>query len=55
MACRQLIWDGQPALRIDFNTDPDGTRGLTGMYHQQCSKPFQSLARVVNLNPWSGF
>jgi len=42
-------------MRVDFLNDPEGSRGLTGMYHQQCSKVFRSLARVVNMNPWSGF
>ena len=54
-ACRKPIWQGQPATRVDFQNDADGSRGLTGMYHLQCSKIFQSLARVVNMNPWGGF
>jgi hypothetical protein len=54
-ACKQPIWHGQPATRVDFRTDPDGSQGLTGVYHKPCSRPFLSLARVVNLNPWSGF
>jgi len=37
-ACREPIWQGQPAARLDFQNDPGGSRGLTGMYHQQCSK-----------------
>ena len=52
-ACRQPIWHGQPATRVDFQNDPDGTRGLTGLYHKRCSKPFQSMARVLNMN-WFG-
>jgi hypothetical protein len=39
---------------VEFQTDPNGTDGLTGDYHLECSKPFASLAYVVNLNPWSG-
>jgi hypothetical protein len=54
-ACREPIRRGQPATRIDFQTDPDGRQGLTGMYHQQCASPFASLARVVNMNLWSRF
>jgi hypothetical protein len=54
-ACCQPIWQGQPATRVEFQTDPDGAQGLSGMYHLQCSKVFQSLARVVNMNPWGGF
>ena len=54
-ACREPIWKGQPAARVDFQTDPDGSHGLTGLYHRECSKVFRSLARVVNMNPWGGF
>jgi hypothetical protein len=53
-ACREPIWQGQPATRVDFATDPDGSHGLTGMYHPKCSRAFQALARVVNMNPWGG-
>ena len=55
MACRQPIADGQRATRIDFRTDPDGTGGLSGLYHTVCSRPYQSLARVVNMNVWGRF
>jgi hypothetical protein len=41
--------------RVYFQNDPDGTQGLTGTYHQQCSRRFASLARVVNMSPWRGF
>jgi hypothetical protein len=50
--CRQLIGHGEPATRVYFQTDPEGTEGLTGLYHQPCSRPFQSLARVVNMSTW---
>jgi hypothetical protein len=55
MACKQPITDGQRATRIEFHSDPDGSGGLTGLYHTPCSKPFQSLARAVNMNPWGRF
>jgi hypothetical protein len=51
-SCKTPIHQGQPATRVTFNTDPDGARGLTGDYHLACSKPFASLAHVINLNPW---
>jgi hypothetical protein len=41
--------------QVYFRTDPEGAQGLTGPYHPQCAGRFQSLARVVNMNPWSGF
>ena len=53
-ACRQLIEPGEPLMRVHFQTDPEGAQGLTGPYHQQCGRRFQSLARVVNMNPWGG-
>jgi hypothetical protein len=52
-ACRQLIGPGEPATRVHFQNDPEGTEGLTGLYHLQCGKRFQSLARVINTNPWA--
>jgi len=48
-----LITPNQRRVEVRFNTDPHGHRGLTGVYHVECSKPFQSLAHVVNLN-WFG-
>jgi hypothetical protein len=55
-ACRQLIGPGEPATRVDFQTDPDGANGLTGLYHWRCSNPFAALARALNtMNPWGRF
>jgi hypothetical protein len=53
-SCKLPILKNQPEKRVEFQTDPDGTGGLTGDYHLECSKPFVSLAYVVNLNPWGG-
>jgi hypothetical protein len=53
-ACKQPIGKDQRATRVEFQSDPDGLKGLTGDYHQACSKPFASLAHVINLNPWGG-
>jgi hypothetical protein len=54
-ACRQPIMEGERSTRIDFQNDPDGSAGLSGLYHVLCSKPYQSLARVMNLNIWGRF
>jgi hypothetical protein len=55
-ACRELIGPSEPVTRVDFQTDPDGAKGLTGLYHQQCGKRFASLARALNMmNPWGRF
>jgi hypothetical protein len=55
LACRQPLENGEPTVRIDFQSDPDGHRGLSGYYHRLCSKPFRELAKVINLNPWARF
>jgi hypothetical protein len=52
-SCRAPIVEGQRSVRVDFKTDPQGHRGLSGVYHEQCSKPFASIARVVNMD-WFG-
>lgn len=53
-ACKQTIHNHQRATRVEFRTDPNGADGLTGDYHLECSKPYASLAYVINLNPWGG-
>jgi hypothetical protein len=55
LACKQEITPGQHATRVEFQNDPDGSGGLSGRYHMTCSKPYQSLARVMNMNPWARF
>jgi hypothetical protein len=52
LSCRQPILRDQASTHVAFASDPLGHRGLTGRYHLACSKPFASLARVVNMNPW---
>jgi hypothetical protein len=54
-ACRQPIVPGQPATQVHFPNDPEGAQGFTGPYHTECSRPFQSMARVLNMNPWGRF
>jgi hypothetical protein len=51
-ACKNPIRQGERATRVEFQTDPDGIKGLTGDYHVACSGVFASLAYVINLNPW---
>jgi hypothetical protein len=50
-----MILPSERTKRVEFRNDPDGSKGLTGEYHLACSRPFESLAHVINLNPWSGF
>jgi hypothetical protein len=37
------------SVRVDFPNDPHGLRGLSGLYHATCSKPFASMARAMNM------
>ena len=50
-ACRNPILEGERTMRVEFLNDP---HGLTGDYHLACGRPFASLARVINMNPWAG-
>jgi hypothetical protein len=52
-ACKQPIEHGTRSIRVEFNNDPNGAKGLTGEYHIACSKPFASMARIINMNPWA--
>ena len=54
-ACKQMILPTDRTKRVEFRNDPDGSKGLTGEYHLACGMRFESLAHVLNLNPWSGF
>jgi len=36
-------------VRVDFPHDPHGFRGLSGLYHAECGKPFASMARAMNM------
>jgi len=54
-SCKLPIQKGQQSVHVRFQTEPLGDRGFTGTYHRACGRPFQSLARVINLNPWRGF
>jgi hypothetical protein len=47
--CRELIGPGEPVTRVDFHADPDGVRGLTGLYHRRCGKRSASLARALSM------
>lgn len=53
-ACKEPIAKEQRVTRVEFRNDPHGFKGLTGDYHATCSKPFASLAHVINMNPWAG-
>jgi hypothetical protein len=38
-------------MTVHFNDD---AHGFNGLYHEPCGRPFASIARVLNLNPWGG-
>ena len=50
-ACRQPILPDQRQTRVEFSTDRDGFKRLTGDHHIVSSKPFASTARVINIRP----
>lgn len=52
-SCKAPIAENERSVRINFDNDPQGHRGLSGLYHERCGRPFQSLAHVVNMN-WFG-
>jgi hypothetical protein len=54
-ACRQPIADGQPFIHVKFQRESEPVHEMSGLYHRQCSRPFESLARIVTMNPWGGF
>lgn len=51
-ACREPIMDRERAVRIDFRHGNAETRGMSGLYHRECSKPFDSFAAILNMDPW---
>ena len=55
VSCKEPIKDGQGSVRIAFDNDPHGHRGLTGIYHAHCSRPFQSLAHALKLLSFRSF
>jgi hypothetical protein len=54
-SCHGPITADQRSVRIDFANDPHGYRGLSGLYHHECSKPFASLAHAMNMLSASRF
>lgn len=48
-SCKAPITQSQRRVRIRFENDPHGFRGLTGDYHEACGKPFASLAHVIRV------
>jgi hypothetical protein len=48
-SCKSPITAEQQSVRIDFANDPHGHEGLSGLYHAECGKVFQSLARAINM------
>jgi hypothetical protein len=48
-SCKAPISAGEPSVRIAFAHDPHGHRGLTGIYHERCSRPFATIAYALNM------
>ncbi len=47
-SCNGPITPDQPSIQVNFANDPHGHRGLSGLYHQECGKPFSSLSKAFN-------
>lgn len=48
--CRRPVTEGQPATRMVFPDDPDGRRGMTGLWHGECSRPlWDTVSRLRGL------
>ena len=45
-ACKQPIFQGQPATRVEFD---DKAHDMSGDYHKACGKPFASMAQALNM------
>lgn len=54
-SCKAPIAEEERSVRVDFATDPGGHKGLSGLYHEHCSKPFASLARAINTMSFGPF
>lgn len=54
-SCHRPITAQQRSVRIEFPNDPHGYRGLSGLYHAECGKPFQSLASAMDVMSLSRF
>ena len=48
-SCKAPITSNERSVRVHFANDPHGFRGLTGLYHEACSKPFASMAHAINM------
>jgi hypothetical protein len=48
-SCKTPIAAGQKSVRVSFAHDPHGFGGLTGEYHEACSKPFVSMANALDM------
>lgn len=54
-SCKTPIGKNQRKVRVHFDSDPHGFRGLTGEYHEVCGKPFVSMARAINMMSFRRF
>ncbi len=54
-SCKAPITEHQRTVRVQFANDPHGFGGLTGEYHEACSKPFASMAQAINMMSFRRF
>ena len=54
-SCHGPITADQRSMRIEFDTDAKGHRGMSGLYHEHCGRPFEAMARAINAMSFKGF
>jgi hypothetical protein len=50
-ACKHPIAPDEPSKTVHFDNDE---HDFNGLYHVPCSRTFESIARILNFNPWNG-
>ena len=54
--CRQPVKPGEPQTKMHFDSDPDGSKGLSGMWHGECARPYWDTITpaLERLKKWGG-
>ncbi|NEX91952.1 hypothetical protein [Caulobacter sp. 17J65-9] len=48
--CKLPVMKGQPQTKMTFPEDPDGSRGMSGLWHGECSRPFwDTFSHVLDM------
>ncbi|GAA0648784.1 hypothetical protein [Brevundimonas lenta] len=54
--CRLPVKKGDPSTKMHFDHDPDGSKGLSGLWHGECARPYWDTITpaLEKLKKWSG-